>query len=281
MAMLAQQEDALRSSMVPGVDVAKQLHKTKICKHFLKDKCRFGADCSYAHCSGEQRDRPNLRKTKLCRLFEQGRCRHEDCCFAHGPQELRGTVGVWKTVLCSKFAGGTCRQGRSCRFAHGELELQSPGPQGVERVGGVNGGTYKPQHFPGPLPVPPFGYSEQFEQFQPAPVAAPAQYGAYYPAPSAQAFRQGLHQPPAASKDDSVETVAQLVSLMSEYSGDGEAANEDRRHVWPATPDFVPCQTVPLPRRPQPPLSPLSPEAMSLLPPSLFSPEGEHRPRGL
>lgn len=259
------------------VDVAKQLHKTKICKHFLKDKCRFGADCSYAHCQEEQRGRPDLRKTKLCRLFEQGRCRENDCGFAHGPQELRGTVGVWKTVMCSKYASGQCRAGRQCRFAHGEQELQEPRQKQQQ------------QEMLHRLPVPaaPFGYGGEYPHQY-------AYHGGGYPAPPPDFNAYGGPGGPLpgpAGGSGAVEAVAHLVSLTALMSegmdqghggpGPGGPVNEERaRHIWPPTPDFVPTPirpSVDLPR----PLSPLSPEAMQLIPPSLFSPESNERvPRG-
>lgn len=284
------------------MDVAKQLHKTKICKHFLKNKCRFGNDCSYAHCVTEQRDRPDLRKTKLCRLFEQGRCRNPDCTFAHGPQELRGTVGVWKTVMCSKFASGTCRAGATCRFAHGDNELQPA--QAAVRGPGVSLDRLAPQQgrmqqLPGPLPAAPFAYGSQFTQMNQYPLQGGYAYAGFQ-------YPQGLPGGASQMKEDPVETVAQLVSLMSEHMGEDAGAtapagaeefvpvNEERRHVWPPTPDFVPTPmrppgrisplSAPLPGmapsaalRSLSPISPEDPEAINLIPPSLFSPEGEHR----
>merc|ERR1719240_60863 len=108
----------------PKVDINKQLHKTKLCKHFLKGKCRYGSECSYAHYQDEKRSLPDLRKTRVCKMYGQGKCTVANCPFAHGMEELRGTEGVWKTVLCSKWQQGSCRVGKRCRFAHGYDELR-------------------------------------------------------------------------------------------------------------------------------------------------------------
>jgi hypothetical protein len=95
---------APESSPALRVDISRQLHKTKLCKHYLRGKCRYGVECSYAHDEQERRLRPDLRKTRTCRLFEQGKCDDGDRCpYAHGSQELRGTEGVWKTVLCASL----------------------------------------------------------------------------------------------------------------------------------------------------------------------------------
>merc|ERR1719420_295765 len=102
----------------PKVDINKQLHKTKLCKH--------GSECSYAHYQDEKRSLPDLRKTRVCKQFGQGKCSVANCPFAHGLEELRGTEGVWKTVLCSKWQQGSCRVGKRCRFAHGFDELRAP-----------------------------------------------------------------------------------------------------------------------------------------------------------
>merc|ERR1719281_1366801 len=63
------------------IDISKQLHKTKMCMHYLKGKCRYGVECSYAHNEIELRHRPNLRKTRLCKNFEMGACDNPHCAF--------------------------------------------------------------------------------------------------------------------------------------------------------------------------------------------------------
>merc|ERR1719453_1271600 len=125
---------------VPKVDISKQLHKTKMCKHFLKGRCRYGQACSYAHNPEELRYRPDLTKTRLCKNYDLGRCNDPNCLYAHGSEQLRGTNGVWKTVLCMKYPSGMCKAGRHCRFAHGMHELrQGPDPNEEEEAQKVPG----------------------------------------------------------------------------------------------------------------------------------------------
>jgi len=116
-------QDAPNAKPGSKVDISRQLTKTKMCMHFLKGKCRYGQECSYAHNEIELKGRPNLRKTRICKNFEMGSCDNPFCAFAHGSDELRGTDGVWKTVLCAKWLNNTCRAGPRCRFAHGQHEL--------------------------------------------------------------------------------------------------------------------------------------------------------------
>jgi hypothetical protein len=150
----------------PGakIDISKQLHKTKMCMHFLKGKCRYGPECSYAHSEIEIKHRPNLRKTRLCKNYEMAQCDNPNCPFAHGGEELRGTDGVWKTVMCAKWLNGTCRAGSRCRFAHGQHELQDPPAENFDIAldGEDISPPISPAFYPSPMPmsVPGLPYHE-------------------------------------------------------------------------------------------------------------------------
>jgi len=67
-----------------------QMRKTQLCKHFQKGKCRYGANCMFAHSQEELQNPPSLMKTSLCTAFAQGGCRFaaELCPYAHGREEL-------------------------------------------------------------------------------------------------------------------------------------------------------------------------------------------------
>eukprot|EP00933_Yihiella_yeosuensis_P025670 TRINITY_DN19915_c0_g1_i4.p1 TRINITY_DN19915_c0_g1~~TRINITY_DN19915_c0_g1_i4.p1 ORF type:complete len:397 (-),score=65.51 TRINITY_DN19915_c0_g1_i4:120-1310(-) len=67
------------------------LRRTKLCEHFIRNRCRFGSDCSFAHSADELLEKPNLRKTILCvRWNQKGYCKDGSSCrFAHGRAELR------------------------------------------------------------------------------------------------------------------------------------------------------------------------------------------------
>eukprot|EP00420_Gonyaulax_spinifera_P036213 CAMPEP_0197883414 /NCGR_PEP_ID=MMETSP1439-20131203/10249_1 /TAXON_ID=66791 /ORGANISM="Gonyaulax spinifera, Strain CCMP409" /LENGTH=163 /DNA_ID=CAMNT_0043503133 /DNA_START=54 /DNA_END=542 /DNA_ORIENTATION=+ len=69
--------------------MARQLVKTRFCKHFRRGYCRYQDKCAYAHTSEELMPRPNLMKTKICMSFLSGRCSNDECTYAHGLMELR------------------------------------------------------------------------------------------------------------------------------------------------------------------------------------------------
>lgn len=73
----------------PTTRVAKQLVKTRFCKHFIRGYCRYQEKCTYAHHAEELMPRPNLAKTKICVGFLTGSCSANDCSYAHGLSELR------------------------------------------------------------------------------------------------------------------------------------------------------------------------------------------------
>lgn len=198
----------------PKVDINKQLHKTKLCKHFLKGKCRYGAECSYAHYQDEKRSLPDLRKTRVCKLFGQGKCNKADCEFAHGVEELRGTDGVWKTVLCSKWQQGSCRVGKRCRFAHGLGELRAPAAGADPAVAPLDvlAGLTEDQRQLAYANAALRQYAAQ------AAVAAHAQAALAGGGVPLTAAMPPLPPTPVAQGDESLAGLAQLVSMLSAVS---------------------------------------------------------------
>ena len=69
-----------------------QLAKTRLCLFYQDGRCKYGAECTYAHTVDEVRKAPEeLRKTKFCELFMDPSlgCVDPDCNFAHDVVELR------------------------------------------------------------------------------------------------------------------------------------------------------------------------------------------------
>jgi len=65
--------------------------KTKLCKFYVKGRCKRGKACSFAHSQGELLPQPDFYKTQLCpSFFETGRCEGgAGCKYAHDSTELR------------------------------------------------------------------------------------------------------------------------------------------------------------------------------------------------
>lgn len=68
-----------------------QCFKTKQCRFWLDGRCTRGDECTFAHCDGELREKPDLTKTKICAKWRAGQCDKPDvlCSYAHGVGELR------------------------------------------------------------------------------------------------------------------------------------------------------------------------------------------------
>lgn len=68
-----------------------QCFKTKQCRFWLDGRCTRGDECTFAHCDGELREKPDLTKTKICAKWRAGQCDKADvlCSYAHGVEELR------------------------------------------------------------------------------------------------------------------------------------------------------------------------------------------------
>lgn len=66
-------------------------------------------------------------KTKLCKFYgKTGKCpRDGSCKFAHGEQELQVAPDLSQTKMCpALLRHGECNRGPSCRFAHSEEDLR-------------------------------------------------------------------------------------------------------------------------------------------------------------
>jgi len=292
-----QQQQQLPEADSPGngklgakIDISKQLHKTKMCMHYLKGKCRYGPDCSYAHNEVELMHRPNLRKTRLCKNYEMGACDNPHCAFAHGGEELRGTDGVWKTVMCAKWLNGTCRAGSRCRFAHGQHELQVPPDEEDstfdvldDASGEAGSAPISPAFFPS---MPMNGY------------AMPClPYDDQSSSPSYNSMRS--------TQPDSLAAMVQMVQMISNLEAEKPESPSGVRTAPPPPPSKwqqvedtqnVPAipedkmdnaqnvqvlKSTPKRNRPNRPLSPLSPTALNCLPSGLFSPGSLSVPKQL
>lgn len=115
-----------------------QLRNTRLCKYFQETgSCKYGARCGFAHQEAELQSLPDLQKTRMC---PKANCEDPNCPYAHADEELRATDFFFKTALCTWYGAGKCRNGASCRFAHGEEELQSvPGEEGDKAQNSKNG----------------------------------------------------------------------------------------------------------------------------------------------
>lgn len=70
-----------------------QFSKTKLCKFYVTNQCRYGDGCNFAHGSTTLTSSPDLKKTSICKEWRRGACplNSVDCPFAHGRNELRWT----------------------------------------------------------------------------------------------------------------------------------------------------------------------------------------------
>lgn len=68
----------------------ERLYKTKMCSFHLTGKCRFNAQCKFAHNEDELKPAPDFSRTRRCPMqLETGRCSDSTCRFAHSDQEQR------------------------------------------------------------------------------------------------------------------------------------------------------------------------------------------------
>lgn len=66
------------------------LHKTAMCKYFIRSTCNRGVYCQFAHGADELRPQPDLRCTKMCAMLQTtGHCDDSQCRFAHTAEQLR------------------------------------------------------------------------------------------------------------------------------------------------------------------------------------------------
>eukprot|EP00443_Scrippsiella_acuminata_P019102 CAMPEP_0115244536 /NCGR_PEP_ID=MMETSP0270-20121206/40035_1 /TAXON_ID=71861 /ORGANISM="Scrippsiella trochoidea, Strain CCMP3099" /LENGTH=77 /DNA_ID=CAMNT_0002659669 /DNA_START=298 /DNA_END=528 /DNA_ORIENTATION=+ len=67
-----------------------------------------------------------LSKTKICKYYVKGRCkRGEACSYAHGKEQLLARPDLYRTQLCIDYTvAGACQAGDTCRFAHGAEDIR-------------------------------------------------------------------------------------------------------------------------------------------------------------
>eukprot|EP00922_Rhytidocystis_sp_ex-Travisia-forbesii_P036076 GHVS01053514.1.p1 GENE.GHVS01053514.1~~GHVS01053514.1.p1 ORF type:complete len:605 (+),score=104.28 GHVS01053514.1:175-1815(+) len=88
--------------------------KTRICPLIKRGCTRFPLKmCSFAHSEDELRPSTDMCKTKMCQAFIQ---------------TLRCTPSLYKATLCIFWRNGRCVAESTCRFAHGEDELNTNSP---------------------------------------------------------------------------------------------------------------------------------------------------------
>jgi len=77
--------------------------KTRLCKFYVKGKCKRGQACTFAHGDTEVQPQPDFFRTQLCVDFvRSGMCAlGSSCKYAHSPQEIRRA----KTQKSSKSQG--------------------------------------------------------------------------------------------------------------------------------------------------------------------------------
>ncbi|CAA9987719.1 zinc finger C-x8-C-x5-C-x3-H type, putative [Plasmodium knowlesi strain H] len=108
-------------------DIKYQFTKTKICKHFLENRCMNKDNCNYAHVLEELRPLPNLENTKLCKSVKKKiPCCNPNCKYAHKIEKLQPStdLATYKTTLCYFWRKKKCMNQDKCRFAHGIEEIR-------------------------------------------------------------------------------------------------------------------------------------------------------------
>ncbi|GAB66018.1 hypothetical protein PCYB_081790, partial [Plasmodium cynomolgi strain B] len=102
-------------------DIKYQFTKTKICRHFLENRCMNKENCNYAHVLEELRPLPNLENTKLCKSVKKKiPCYNPNCKYAHRIEKLQPStdLATYKTTLCYFWKKKKCMNQDKCRFAH-------------------------------------------------------------------------------------------------------------------------------------------------------------------
>ncbi|CRG94143.1 zinc finger C-x8-C-x5-C-x3-H type, putative [Plasmodium gallinaceum] len=108
-------------------EIKYQFARTKICKHFLENKCLNKDNCNYAHVLEELRPLPNLINTKLCKSLKKNEvCNIPNCKYAHKIEHLQPSTNLstYKTTMCYFWKKKKCMNESKCRFAHGIKEIR-------------------------------------------------------------------------------------------------------------------------------------------------------------
>ncbi|GAW80509.1 hypothetical protein, conserved [Plasmodium gonderi] len=113
--------------MNQSAEIKHQFSKTKICRHFLENRCTNKGNCNYAHVLEELRPLPNLENTKLCKSIKKKvPCLNPNCKYAHRIETLQPSTNLatYKTTLCYFWKKKKCMNQDKCRFAHGIEEIR-------------------------------------------------------------------------------------------------------------------------------------------------------------
>ncbi|KAF4650724.1 hypothetical protein FOZ61_011085 [Perkinsus olseni] len=103
----------------PSQWIRDRLFKTKVCRYFIKGRCKYGDACTYAHWSDELQPRPDLHKTRICNKLD---CTAETCPFAHSIYELRDPPMSSELAPCRAFLQGRCDDS-ACPLAHNKTMI--------------------------------------------------------------------------------------------------------------------------------------------------------------
>jgi len=153
--MNMQAQDTLLDPPPPLKRIARQLMKTRYCKHFLRGYCRYEHKCAYAHQAEELMPKPDLVKTKICLNFLSGACLNPNCTYAHGLQEMRNARGSGTSTSGSSasglvmhgapvssppsYASGSSVSGDQTRQHVSQHDLVSPSLESILPAGLVSG----------------------------------------------------------------------------------------------------------------------------------------------
>ena len=94
-----------------------QLFKTKVCRHYLSGRCKYGSGCTFAHSAVELQTRPDFRRTKLCSKLN---CGDGICGYAHTMDEIRDAYDV----ICPAWLAASCTNGQACPLSHNATHIE-------------------------------------------------------------------------------------------------------------------------------------------------------------
>ena len=96
----------------------QQLFKTKVCRHFMSGRCKYGQGCTFAHSAVELQTRPDFRRTKLCSKIN---CQDGSCGYAHSAEDIRDAIC---DVICPLWLAGNCGKGQGCPLSHNATHIE-------------------------------------------------------------------------------------------------------------------------------------------------------------
>lgn len=94
--------------------------KTKLCKHFIENNCKFKDLCNFAHSIDELKKLPGESDLEGKSLLERYKAK------ADAEKQMTGQDGMveLKAKLCKHFIDGECKFKEGCHFAHSIEELK-------------------------------------------------------------------------------------------------------------------------------------------------------------